>query len=86
MHRIGRTGRAEEKGNTILFYTDKEEESKIAIESLMNYKIPQTNFPIDVDVSEQLLPEERDRPRISKNRSTEIVLEMLVFMRKREKY
>ena len=26
MHRIGRTGRAEEKGKSILFYTDKEEE------------------------------------------------------------
>ena len=34
MHRIGRTGRAEEKGKSILFYTDKEEEAKIAIESL----------------------------------------------------
>lgn len=85
MHRIGRTGRAEEKGNAILFYTDKEEESKIAIESLMNYKIPQTDFPLDVDVSEQLLPEERDRPRISKNRSTEVVFRDAGFHEKNEK-
>lgn len=85
MHRIGRTGRAEEKGNAILFYTDKEEESKIAIESLMSYKIPQTNFPIDVDVSEQLLPEERDRPRISKNRSTEVVFRDAGFHEKKDK-
>ncbi len=28
MHRIGRTGRAEEEGNTILFYTEKETENK----------------------------------------------------------
>ena len=36
MHRIGRTGRAEERGNSILFYTDKEEDAKIAIEFLMD--------------------------------------------------
>ena len=85
MHRIGRTGRAEEKGNSILFYTDKEEEAKIAIESLMDYKIPQTNFPLDVDISEQLLPEERDRTKISKNRSTETVIRDAGFHDKIEK-
>lgn len=85
MHRIGRTGRAEEKGNAILFYTDNEKESKIAIESLMNCKIPQTDFPLDVDVSEQLLPEERDRPRISKNRSTEVVHRDAGFHEKKAK-
>ena len=85
MHRIGRTGRAEEKGKSILFYTDKEEEAKIAIESLMDYKIPQTDFPLDVDISEQLLPEERDRIKISKNRSTEIVIRDAGFHDKKEK-
>ena len=85
MHRIGRTGRAEEKGNSILFYTDKEEEAKIAIESLMDYKIPQTDFPLDVDISEQLLPEERDRIKISKNRSTETVIRDAGFHDKKEK-
>ena len=39
VHRIGRTGRAEEKGNSILFYTQKEESAKLAIEKLMKYKI-----------------------------------------------
>ena len=39
MHRIGRTGRAKEKGNAILFYTDKEKESKEAIEKLMSVSI-----------------------------------------------
>jgi ATP-dependent RNA helicase RhlE len=28
MHRIGRTGRADSKGKSILFYTEKEEEYK----------------------------------------------------------
>ena len=85
MHRIGRTGRAEERGNSILFYTDKEEEDKIAIESLMDYKIPQTDFPVDVHVSDQLLPEERDRTKISKNRSTEVVFRDAGFHDKKEK-
>ena len=71
MHRIGRTGRAEEKGNSILFFTDKEEVSKNSIQSLMDYEIPQVDFPEDVIENEQLLPEERDIAKISKNRSTE---------------
>jgi len=85
MHRIGRTGRAEEKGNSILFYTDKEIEAKMAIESLMDLKIFQVDFPLDVDVSEQLLPEERDRPKISKNRSTEVAFRDAGFHEKKEK-
>ncbi len=32
MHRIGRTGRAEKEGKTILFSTEKEQESKEKIE------------------------------------------------------
>jgi len=35
MHRIGRTGRAEEKGASLLFYTEKEKASKEEIEALM---------------------------------------------------
>jgi len=85
MHRIGRTGRAEEKGSSILFYTDKEEEAKSAIESLMDYKISQVDFPLDVAISEQLLPEERDRVKISKNRSTEVVFRDAGFHDKKEK-
>ena len=85
MHRIGRTGRAEEKGNSILFYTDKEEEAKTAIESLMDYEISQVDFPLDVAISEQLLPEERDRAKISKNRNTEFAFRDAGFHDKKEK-
>lgn len=59
MHRIGRTGRAEQLGKSILFYTAKEEEAKVAIETLMSYKIPQIELPEDVIISTQLTPEER---------------------------
>ena len=85
MHRIGRTGRAEEKGNSILFYTDKEEVAKNSIQSLMDYKIPQVDFPLDVEVNEQLLPEERDIAKISKNRSTETTVRNTGFHEKSEK-
>lgn len=61
MHRIGRTGRAEQEGNSILFYTEKENESKVAIEDLMNMKISTINLPEEVEVSKELIPEEQPR-------------------------
>ena len=85
MHRIGRTGRAEEKGNSVLFYTDKEEVSKNSIQSLMDYEIPQIDFPLDVIENEQLLPEERDVAKISKNRSTETKVRNSGFHEKSDK-
>ncbi len=59
MHRIGRSGRAEQKGKTILFYTDKEQKDKEAIEALMDYKIPEIPFPEEVEISKQKTPEEK---------------------------
>lgn len=59
MHRIGRTGRAEEKGKSLLFYTEKEEKNKEFIEDLMNYKIPVLEIPEEVEITQQLTEEER---------------------------
>lgn len=59
LHRIGRSGRAKQKGKTILFFTEKEEEYKAAIENLMEYKIPQVKFPEAVEVSTRKIDEER---------------------------
>jgi ATP-dependent RNA helicase RhlE len=61
MHRIGRTGRAKEKGASILFYTPAEEEAKLAIEVLMEMEIPQLIFPEEVTISDQLIPDERPK-------------------------
>lgn len=78
MHRIGRTGRAEEEGKSILFSTEKELKSKREIEELMNYEIPLLDFPAEVEVSEELLPEEMPEEDREKNhdrnlkRSTEL--------------
>ncbi len=59
MHRIGRTGRAEQEGKSVLFYTEKEEKNKLAIETLMDYKIPEMEFPAEVEISTSLTPDER---------------------------
>lgn len=65
MHRIGRTGRAEHEGKSILFFTENEEPSKAAIEELMGLKIPIEGFPEEVEISKELIPEER--PKIAEN-------------------
>ena len=63
MHRIGRTGRAKQQGKSVLFYTEKEEANKRAIERLMNYSIPEIAFPEEVEISSALTPDER--PKVS---------------------
>lgn len=61
MHRIGRTGRAQQEGKSILFFTEKEEEDKKAIEALMSYEIPLMKFPRAVDTSAELTADERPK-------------------------
>ena len=61
MHRIGRTGRAEKMGHSILFYTEGEEDWKKEIEKMMEYDIPQLEFPTEVKVSKQLTLDEQPR-------------------------
>ena len=58
MHRIGRTGRAEEAGKSILFYTEKEEYYKNNIEELMGMEIPIIEIPEEVEITQQLTTEE----------------------------
>ncbi|ARV07519.1 DEAD/DEAH box helicase [Polaribacter sp. SA4-10] len=72
MHRIGRTGRAEKEGTSILFSTKKEEELKESIEQLMDFKIPVLELPEQVEISTELTEDERPREDqgISKNRTS----------------
>ncbi len=58
MHRIGRTGRAEEKGKSILFFTEREEKYKGYIENLMQYEISELEIPDCVEITQQLTEEE----------------------------
>ncbi len=62
MHRIGRTGRAEKAGKSILFYTEMEERYKNAIEALMGTQIEALPFPSEeVEINHTLTPEERPK-------------------------
>ena len=59
IHRIGRTGRAEQKGKAILLHTEKEAPLKKDIEELMDYIIPVIEFPEEVEISNQLSNQEK---------------------------
>jgi len=87
IHRIGRTGRAQAFGKSILFYTEKEELAKLAIEELMHYTIPQVELPEDVEINPELLPEERTVVGLSKNYNRNEVIEIKqgAFHEKKEK-
>jgi len=59
MHRIGRTGRAEKEGVAILFSTDKEQEAREKLEDLMQLQIEKETIPEVVEISTELIEEER---------------------------
>lgn len=73
MHRIGRTGRAEREGHALLFVTEQEQEGLERIEALMQMTIPLFAIPEGVNISTELIPEERpqikerDNPTKRKN-------------------
>ena len=58
MHRIGRTGRAEQKGTAISFFTEDEADYLGEIELLMNTEIDVFDLPESVEFSTQLVSEE----------------------------
>ena len=59
MHRIGRTGRAERQGKSIVLSTEAEQDAINQIETLMQMTIALQDFPEDVTISEDLIEEER---------------------------
>ena len=67
MHRIGRTGRAEKEGTSILLYTEQEEEAKDAIEDLMSHKVNLLPLPNDVEIATQLTFDEQPKHREHEN-------------------
>ncbi len=58
IHRIGRTGRAESKGNAISFITENDQEILENIESLMKQKIAILEFPTEVEESSKMTEDE----------------------------
>jgi ATP-dependent RNA helicase RhlE len=59
MHRIGRTGRAEKEGHAIVFSTEAELEAISNIEELMQMKIVVSELPESIEISTELIEEER---------------------------
>ena len=86
MHRIGRTGRAEESGKSILFYTEREERYKDSIENLMGMEIISVKIPEEVEITTQLtIEEKRERGKKIDRNSKEVVRENSGFHEKTEK-
>ena len=63
MHRIGRTGRAKRKGTSLLLSKENETDYKDAIEGLMKMKIETLDIPETVEISNELIEEERPQLR-----------------------
>ncbi len=61
IHRIGRTGRAQEKGISLLFFTEEELLAKERIEALMNFEIPIVELSEEIAISKRLTPEEQPK-------------------------
>lgn len=62
IHRIGRTGRADQHGMAITFLTPADDERLAAVESLMKYRIPVQALPADLVISSELT--EAEQPRV----------------------
>jgi len=58
LHRIGRTGRADKHGKSIIFYTEREKEGLERIQTLMNYEIPMEPLPEELEISNVLTDDE----------------------------
>ncbi len=59
LHRIGRTGRAQREGTSIVFTTPEEEAYLEEIELLMGQKVIVKALPENLEISKELTPEER---------------------------
>lgn len=59
IHRIGRTGRADKDGIAISFITKAEEKYQKEIEKMMNMEIPLISLPNDLEISDELIEQER---------------------------
>jgi ATP-dependent RNA helicase RhlE len=64
MHRIGRTGRADKKGQAITFITPQDAEAIEQIEVLMNRKIAIQSLPEALTIATVLIPEELPQVRM----------------------
>jgi ATP-dependent RNA helicase RhlE len=64
IHRVGRTGRADQKGIAISFISEPELEKKKEIEELMKVDIPLIPVPSHLDISMILTEDEQPKPYV----------------------
>ena len=88
IHRIGRTGRAEQLGTSISLFTEAEADYLGEIELLMNREIDVFDLPESIAISTQLIDEEIPRSEIeesSSEKKKETLVSGLAFHEKKEK-
>ena len=87
IHRIGRTGRAEQEGNAISFFTEDEAEYLAEIEILMNKEINVSDLPTNIQISSKLIDEEMPKvaPEITGKNTTITEPSGPAFHEKKEK-
>jgi ATP-dependent RNA helicase RhlE len=61
IHRIGRTGRANQKGIAISFITPKDSKAREAIEDLMQFPIPAVALPEHLEIATRLTEDEQPK-------------------------
>ncbi len=61
VHRIGRTGRADQRGIAISFITPAEADRQTAIEAVMNATIPMLPLPENLAISDELTDDEQPK-------------------------
>jgi ATP-dependent RNA helicase RhlE len=61
MHRIGRTGRADQQGIAISFISPKEKQFQADIEALMKYEITMLPLPPNLEISTELTEDEKPK-------------------------
>lgn len=64
IHRIGRTGRADKEGTAITFVTEEEKTYLSAAEALMQKTVDVLPVPEDLEVTDELIPEEMPNLRV----------------------
>ncbi len=67
IHRIGRTGRAENRGIALAFISEQDQDFQIAIEILMEKEIPMLTVPEGLEYSEELIQLEKPNPYVPYN-------------------
>lgn len=87
IHRIGRTGRAEQEGTAISFFTEEEADYLGEIEFLMNKEIEVLDLPETVEISTNLIGEEMPKVEPEKTGKKKTITEPsgAAFHEKKEK-